>query len=342
MGITLVSRPHCPLCGNSGEMLYCALRDRLYDVPGQWNLRHCADTDCGLVWLDPAPVPADTWKTYRNYYTHGVEMNRPGGIDGVIKRTYHAVLRATGLGQARDRVYHMYLRGFKPGRLLEIGCGSGERLAKFRAMGWEVIGQEVDPAAAQHARERHGLEVRVGDLDTLKLAPCSFDAVVINHVIEHVHDPVHLLNGCHGLLREGGILVAVTPNVRSYGHKHFREFWLGLDPPRHLHLFTPEALLATAARAGFAESRCWTTAVNAEIVAVGSYDIQAAGHHRLGGSSRLAVRWRALWFQLWALLAMFRDRYRGEECVLWSVRKTVDAGSGDARKSRSADVTTCG
>ena len=71
MEIQTEPRLHCYLCGTAGDPLYQGLRDRLYAVPGEWSLRRCRNTACGLVWLDPMPLPSEIWKAYTQYYTHG-------------------------------------------------------------------------------------------------------------------------------------------------------------------------------------------------------------------------------------------------------------------------------
>jgi hypothetical protein len=44
-----------------------------------------------------------------------------------------------------------------------------------------------------------------------------------------------------------------TPNIESIGHNYFGINWRGLEPPRHLVLFSPKALWATLVKAGFAD-----------------------------------------------------------------------------------------
>ncbi|MBN2408840.1 MAG: class I SAM-dependent methyltransferase, partial [Candidatus Aminicenantes bacterium] len=79
----------------------------------------------------------------------------------------------------------------------------------------------------------------------------SFQAIVMNHVIEHVPDPSGVLRKCRRLLAPGGRMVIVTPNPAGLGHRLFKKSWANLDPPRHPHLFSPKALRAAAEEAGF-------------------------------------------------------------------------------------------
>jgi SAM-dependent methyltransferase len=212
----------------------------------------------------------------------------------------------------------MYLGNQPPGRLLEIGCGSGERLAHFAAKGWNVQGQDVDAKAVAHARESTALPVHLGPIESLPESAGPFDAVVMNHVIEHVHDPVALLRRAAALLAPGGVLVAVTPNISSINHRRFRESWRGLEPPRHLHLFSPPTLRIVAQTAGFHQVRVRTSAVHAAVLIRASLEIESAGRFRTKnpGAPSLRVGIQIILLQLEAMIRHKLDPISGEECIL--------------------------
>ena len=139
-------------------------------------------------------------------------------------------------------------------RLLDVGCGTGEFLVRMRDAGWDVRGIEPDPASVEVARAK-GLDVQQAGLDEARLEEGSFDAITLNHVIEHLHDPGRAIERACGLLRPGGALWLATPNIDALGHERFGPDWFGLDPPRHLVLFTPRGLEGLLRRAGFSELR---------------------------------------------------------------------------------------
>jgi 2-polyprenyl-3-methyl-5-hydroxy-6-metoxy-1,4-benzoquinol methylase len=144
----------------------------------------------------------------------------------------------------------MFLPALACGQLLDIGCGNGSFLAGMRERGWEVQGLEPDSEAADLARKRHGLKVITGTLEETSLSVSSVDAITLNHVIEHVPDPVGLLSECRRILKPGGKLVVATPNVESLAHRMSGVRWQHLDPPRHLCLFSSRALTACVEKAG--------------------------------------------------------------------------------------------
>jgi len=72
-------------------------------------------------------------------------------------------------------------------------------------------------------------------------------------VIEHLHDPAGAVAAAHALLNPGGQLVVITPNSRASGLERWGAAWMGLDPPRHLCVFSASGLEKTMEAAGFDE-----------------------------------------------------------------------------------------
>ena len=144
----------------------------------------------------------------------------------------------------------MCLNGADRGKLLDLGCGNGRFLALMRDAGWDVRGVEPDPAAAKVAQEQFGIPVIVGPLEDARLPAESFDAITLSHVVEHVYDPIALLSECRRLLKPKGRAVIVTPNIRSLGHQKFGSSWRGLEPPRHLLIFSLTTLRVCCEKAG--------------------------------------------------------------------------------------------
>jgi len=264
--------PNCYVCNTSGESLYYDLKDLLFGTPGTWHLKKCPNPVCGLIWLDPMPVSQDLARLYTNYYTHDRPLRKTGVIHRMHERAlagylnqqwgytlatssrvdvvlgYLLYLHPACRAYADARV--MNLRNRPTAHLLEIGFGNGEVLDRLQSYGWEVEGVEADPIAVENARDR-GLNVRIGDLIDQNYPDESFDAIVSSHVIEHVPDPLKFLIECYRILRPEGRLVFYTPNTNSWGHRLYKEHWRGLEPPRHLFIFTISSLTALACEAGF-------------------------------------------------------------------------------------------
>ena len=237
-GVACTPRPACIGCGKPGDLLHAGLTDTLFTAPGVWSLRRCVA--CGLGWLDPQPRASEIGKFYAGYWTHDAAdpiAAAPHGSGG-LRRAIKAVLATLLFWRSVTfRGGLMHLQGLAPGRLLDVGCGNGQFLATAAAVGWNATGIDFDEQAVAAARRLPGVRAEVGDLMDQAFPAAAFDAIVLNNVIEHVPDPVATFAECARLLRPGGRLVMITPNLDALGHRAFGPDWRGLEPPRHLHVF---------------------------------------------------------------------------------------------------------
>jgi 2-polyprenyl-3-methyl-5-hydroxy-6-metoxy-1,4-benzoquinol methylase len=264
----------CILCRSGGSEIYLNQTDRLFGASGSWNFKKCSNDGCQLIWLDPMPLPEDIGNAYTRYYTHstgplGTTPNMGKRVYRQLKREYisskygYQLGSGTLIGRALAKLLCFFpirrgevdaevrfLRSAPQGRLLDVGCGSGEWLTFMRGLGWRVEGVDFD-ARAVEAAKRRGLSVNYGALEQQNFKSNSFDAVTLNHVIEHVPDPIQTLTECARVLNDDGKLVISTPNTASLGHRVFKQHWRGLEPPRHLHIFSMESLTRLLQRVGF-------------------------------------------------------------------------------------------
>lgn len=100
------------------------------------------------------------------------------------------------------------------GRVLDVGCGAGGNAGPLRAAGasW-ISGIELVPDAAA-AAERVYDEVWVGDaLATLARVSGPFDTIICYDVIEHLYDPLALVQALGGVAASGGRLHVSVPNA---------------------------------------------------------------------------------------------------------------------------------
>jgi SAM-dependent methyltransferase len=267
----LESVPSCPACGGDRrQLLHNGLADRQwFCAGGGWTLHRCLD--CASAFLDPRPDRQTIGRAYSAYYTHTEASPEPeppaaharsAARNGYLNARYgYCFQPASRLGPAlallfpkkrsyADRSVRNLHHPSEGGRLLDIGSGQGTFLTEMRDAGWKVQGIEPDPSAAAVAQAK-GVPVVNEPLEDALLTPASFDAVTMNHVIEHFHDPIEALRISHRLLTPGGILWIATPNLASRGHQVFGRHWIGLDPPRHLVLFTRSSLKRAVAATGF-------------------------------------------------------------------------------------------
>jgi SAM-dependent methyltransferase len=325
--------------------LHQGLPDRLFSAPGTWNLAQCPGADCGLAWLDPMPVEEDIGKAYETYYTHAPEDGRtPLGLgfktylllrngylswrNGYRATTFERMvapliyLRPAWRTEADYSV--LYQRPPSgPVSLLDIGCGDGVALARMREVGWnDLHGVDLDQQAVARARER-GIDAHAGTVASAHYPDASFDVITMSHVIEHVLDPIDLMRECHRVLKPGGRMVVVTPNIESIGHRRFKQTWLHLDPPRHLHLFNLRTLRQALDRSGSWRLETLRSTIRAaSVIFTASEDIGRRGHAVMGRRGSLWERVKTNGFVYGEALALTVRKAAGEELLLIARRPT--------------------
>lgn len=135
--------------------------------------------------------------------------------------------------------------------LFEIGCGEGFFLKGFSDRGWIVEGVDFTDDGLQKYHPELREFVVVADvfdmIDEKVRRGGKYDFVACNNVLEHVIDPIALLEQVTALLKPGGVCRISVPNDGSWlQHEIVRreqaapEFWL--CPPGHLNYFSVEAL----------------------------------------------------------------------------------------------------
>lgn len=235
----------CVICGNPvTTCLFKTIREVEYGT--QWYGSACACNKCGLIHQVPMPTEQEALAQYPEKYIHYNPYLI--GLKGKLMKLY--MRRTTTL---------LKRLGARPGdALLDIGCGAGEKLAILRdSLHLKVTGIEPALQAAKKAKDIFGLEVISDFFQPAYFKPASFDFIRINHVIEHVTDPVKLLDHIFILLKPGGWLIGETENCNCLSYKIFRKYWALLHFPYHLILFNKQTLALA-----FKKSEFGTTSIN--------------------------------------------------------------------------------
>jgi 2-polyprenyl-3-methyl-5-hydroxy-6-metoxy-1,4-benzoquinol methylase len=243
---------NCPFCESSDRTLeYENVKDWSFQcAPGEWSYWRCSK--CAGLYLNPRPKEAFIHKAYDIYYTHvsGSETMLRSLKDAIRNECYShwldidlqprlnlPQLLAKGLDFLREKVQIPFglshLATLRKGKLLDVGCGSGNLLNQAKQMGWDVMGLEIDHKAVARARSQ-GLKIIEGDYRNLVDLEKQFDCIVCSHVIEHVYDAKSLIQLLLNGLKEGGVLLLSCPNSTSRLADHFGRCWRGLEAPRHI------------------------------------------------------------------------------------------------------------
>ena len=263
----------CLLCGSSALVFYDNLKDNLFGVPGSWGIVRCKSQKCGFAWLVPEPDKSQIQSFYVNYYTHEKGNNKKIELKNVFEKIFYRIAkilyslfrRLLLINLERKNLEYMFLRKRK-GKVLEIGCGNGERLYKLKNAGFYVEGIEIDEKAMSVAKDKYNLRIHKGDVRELNIPSNSFDFIIMNHVLEHVFEPVKFLKECKRIIKKGGQIIITTPNFDSFSHKYFNIHWRGLEPPRHLYLYNTKSIDILCKRAGISKYKIWTSTGKTEFI----------------------------------------------------------------------------
>lgn len=254
----------CDLCGGEATTPLTTTRDHAHGVAGIFQVVRC--DACGLCFLNPRPDAAHIGACYPNdYYAYAAAPR--GAQSPSIRQRLRRLIRSNRVlsaaarrlpplrDAATDRALADDVPGWvKPGKVLDVGCGSGAFLDGMTDNGWSGFGIEPSPAAAEAARAKGHTVACQSATEPIDdtIAREVFDVILMSHALEHVHSPTRALARLEPLLKRGtGRLIVEVPNIESLLTYWYGELGLAFDTPRHLYLFSPATLQKTLETAGF-------------------------------------------------------------------------------------------
>ena len=252
----------CDACGSAAQtMLY------RFDFGGEAaGIVRCGG--CGLAYSSPRPTPRALGGFYGDgYYSFGPpKLPDPKAALSFKERLRRTILarhmgytEINGADAGVPTLFTRFLAKFlvmpdwqKDGVLLDVGCGSGERMLELQSFGWQVRGLEFSESAAAAGRSV-GLDISVGDLTSAGLAPDAFTTIAFYHSLEHVYSPGATLKAAYWALAPGGTLLVAVPNFGCSERRLFGRNWDWLQMPTHLYHFDRATLTRIVADAGFSD-----------------------------------------------------------------------------------------
>lgn len=204
------------------------------------SLRTVLCTETGLVRNDPVPDDEELAKFYSEEYRIGYK--------GAERPRRRQILRNFRRVASHIRRFRDVIEGAE--RVLDVGAGSGEFVFLMQAMGKEAVGIEPNRDYSAWCREELGLDVRTAHLGPELFEAGSFDLIRLNHVLEHLNDPVKYLAMIRDWLVPGGVVYVEVPNIEEACRVQTRGnmFHYG-----HIWNFNPWTLRAVASLAGLEE-----------------------------------------------------------------------------------------
>lgn len=215
---------NCPICDHNHFDVWMEVAD-YFLTNENFSLVKCRQ--CGFILTNPYPTKAEIERYYHSdeYYSH------PNKRKGLISKVYEMV-------KLRNVKYKFRVAtsGLERGRILDIGCGSGDFLAYAKTKGWEIHGIEPNSQAKSFSEKR--LEIKLSDPDQITaISDFTFDVITLWHVLEHVEDLSGQLIQLKRILKPGGRLVIALPNPDAHDAKYYGKYWAAFDVPRHLYHF---------------------------------------------------------------------------------------------------------
>lgn len=202
---------------------------------------------CGFAHISPLPTPEELAAIYSREYYSDV---KPDYLARAKEDAEWAQLTVDDKLSALEEKLPASRR-----RLLDIGSGPGFFLLRAQERGWAAEGIDPSEQACAHAKSL-GVRVTEGFFTEQSAQSLGlFDAITLTNMLEHVADPINLIELAHGSLSPNGLLCVTVPNDYNMLQSTLRTadgiepWWVA--PPHHLNYFNFDTLSNLLSRSGF-------------------------------------------------------------------------------------------
>lgn len=293
----------CVVCGETKLTFLYKGRDRLHFLPGEFPLYRC--DRCGLIMIQP-PLSQETLSLYYpddylNYHhadTAAFTNDAKKGRKGFLRRLRHPIKAMNGLIYSRILDQN---RPFSPGpgkKVLDVGCGDGAYLLAERAAGCDCFGLDISQDALRRLQKKDaGIKTFCGSLWEARYPDDFFDAINLCNVLEHVNETKKLLSEVKRILNKAGYVRVQVPNSSSCTFRIFGRYWMALDTPRHVYVFSSSNLQLLCNSMGF-DIVGWRTIENSYDVIGSSVYAFNEFFHKQFSLPRLRELWDNEWLKL--------------------------------------------
>jgi SAM-dependent methyltransferase len=220
----------CNVCGSDEVIPLAVGEDFEYRTsPDSFLAVKCQG--CGLVYLNPRPAMTELDRIYPpDYHAFDFSADRYGFVYKVRQRLEAKRILKACQGLPDNA------------RILDVGCGDGfhlDLLQKFGKSSWRLEGIDMSDRAVEMGKLR-GLEIHQGTVQSMAIPEGTYDLAFMIATIEHVDQPLEVLQAVGKMLKPGGRVVMVTDNTDTLDFKWFQgRHWGGYHFPRHWNLFSP-------------------------------------------------------------------------------------------------------
>ena len=218
---------NCPICNSSTSNQFLTCIDHTVSRE-TFYIAQCQS--CGFKYTNPRPEE----QSLGAYYQSEEYVSHSNTKKGFINYTYQIVRKYTLLKKLQ-----LLSKYYKTGKVLDIGCGTGEFLNVCKQAKWYTTGIEPSPDARNMAIKNYNLNI-LEESEIKNLPSESFDVITMWHVLEHVPKLNERIEDLKRLIKPNGIIIIAVPNCNSLDAKIYKENWAAYDVPRHLYHFIPK------------------------------------------------------------------------------------------------------
>jgi len=143
-------------------------------------------------------------------------------------------------------------------KVFDLGCSTGIFLGLVVNEGWVPFGSDVNRTLMEENKKRYGNHVKLQSGKRIDFPDKYFDAVTLFDSIEHMSDPLAILNEVGRVVKDNGLIVISTPNVNGLFPRltyillgKTIGVWEHPTPPGHVFQFSKNTLKKTVGKAGF-------------------------------------------------------------------------------------------
>lgn len=227
----------CPLCGSGSA-------DITPYGSSQWPIVTCCE--CGFVYMRLVPDISRLTSELAWEKTSAAETVRKIQVSPRLKKLsgrYQKLRKRIFKSDKLNYLLHKHLSG---GRLLDIGCASGNFLRhlppNFETYGIEMS-ENLAQIAADNIKERAGHIIQASAIDGLnKMASDFFDVIIMSAFLEHESQPSILMESVYKALKPKGLVIIKVPNYGCILRRIQGPKWCGFRLPDHVNYFTPATL----------------------------------------------------------------------------------------------------
>ncbi len=220
----------CMMCSSNKYKTH-----EIFGNKGQYRYVEC--NKCSNIYLNPRPL-------YNKEFTD-IAYDDYGMENDIVKIGPNAPSARGPIERYKVAIKALEKDFNKKGKILDLGCGTGEFLVAAHECGWEPYGIDISKPMVEHINTNLGFKAKSGQFQELDLYDWGqFDVIFSSHVIEHIPNPNQWMECFNKYLKDDGILLLNIPNQHA-PEKKLQRFlktiklrnpvWEGWRTPDHLY-----------------------------------------------------------------------------------------------------------